>query len=118
MRVSILLPFIRRIELLKNSLRTLTSQTYHDVEIILIDDGSPTDEADLLAKEIGVVYNRLRGPGAESRIPNKAWLQGYDICRGDFVVLTYAKEARARMVPFSFPNIFDDFNLVLETDAL
>jgi glycosyltransferase involved in cell wall biosynthesis len=76
---------------LKNSLRTLTSQTYHDVEIILIDDGSPTDEIERLAKELGVVYNRLRGPGAKPRIPNKAWLQGYDICRGDFIVLTYAE---------------------------
>ena len=91
MKVSILVPFIRRTELLKNSLRTLASQKYHDVEIVLIDDGSPTDEMERLAKEIGVVYNRLRGPGAEPRIPNKAWLQGYDICRGDFIVLTYAE---------------------------
>ena len=43
---------------------------------------------ELLAKELGVVYNRLRGPEAEPRIPNKAWLHGYDICRGDFIVPT------------------------------
>ena len=91
MKVSILVPFINRTELLKNSLRTLTTQTYSDTEIILIDDGSPTNEIELLAKELGVIYNRLRGPGAEPRIPNKAWLHGYDICRGDFIVLTYAE---------------------------
>jgi|GEM_PF-2316074 len=91
MKVSILVPFIRRTELLKNSLRTLTTQTYDDVEIILIDDGSPTNEIELLAKKLGVVYNRLRGPGEEPRIPNKAWLKGFDICRGDFIVITYAE---------------------------
>ncbi len=91
MKVSILVPFIKRTELLKNSLRTLTTQTYDDVEIVLIDDGSPTDEIERLAKDIGVVYNRLRGPGAEPRIPNKAWLKGFDICRGDFIVVTYAE---------------------------
>jgi len=91
MKVSILVPFIRRTGLLKNSLRTLTTQTYPDIEIVLIDDGSPTNEIELLAKELGVVYNRLRGPGAEPRIPNKAWLKGFDICRGDFIVLTYAE---------------------------
>lgn len=47
--ISVIIPFYNRLDLVKNSIESVLNQTYHNYEIILIDDGSTEDVAEMKA---------------------------------------------------------------------
>jgi glycosyltransferase involved in cell wall biosynthesis len=59
MKVSILLPTLNRLTYLKESLASARAQTYHDIEILVSDDGS-SDESQEYIRSIAEIDPRVR----------------------------------------------------------
>jgi glycosyltransferase involved in cell wall biosynthesis len=64
-RVSVIIPTLNRAELTLRAYNSAKSQTYQNIEIIVIDNGSSPDEIDqLLQSNIDLHYEQIRGAGA------------------------------------------------------
>jgi glycosyltransferase involved in cell wall biosynthesis len=81
-RVSVIIPTYNRAQLLSEALESALSQTYADVEVIVVDDGS-TDTTDRVLSEYAnrVVCIRQQNAG-----PPAARNAGLRVCSGEFVV--------------------------------
>ena len=102
MTVSVLLSCLNRADQLRRSLWLLKRQTWFDYEIWVLDDGS-TDDIESLCGSRLVNYVSVRPSGSRPRSPNMAWWAGYELCEGEFVILSHAeimvpKDAITRMV--------------------
>ncbi|MBT3538763.1 glycosyltransferase family 2 protein [Candidatus Parcubacteria bacterium] len=78
--ISIIIPVYNRIEEFRDALYSVLSQSYKDIEIIVIDDGSSED----IKKEIidkGVTYVRQENRGAPA-----ARNRGLELAKGDYVI--------------------------------
>ena len=68
--VSVIVPVYNAEYYLEECINSLLNQTYHDLEIILIDDGSSDRSASIcekfakIDKRVIVIHNKNRGPGA------------------------------------------------------
>lgn len=77
LQFSIIVPVYNRFELLEETIKSLTNQTYGDIEIILVDDGSSTSVADFLkGKNIDsrISIIRLNVNSGESAAVNQGWV--------------------------------------------
>lgn len=81
--VSIVIPCYRQRDLIADALASATSQTHANVEVIVVDDGSPPelDPAPIIARFPGVRLIRKRNGGVSS-----ARNAGLDAASGEFVV--------------------------------
>ncbi len=90
MTVSVLLSCLNRMDQLRRSLWLLDRQTWFDYEIWVLDDGS-TDDIESLCGSRSVNYVSVRPPGSRPRSPNMAWWAGYELCDGEFIILSHAE---------------------------
>ena len=102
MTVSVLLSCLNRADQLRRSLWLLERQTWFDYEIWVLDDGS-TDDLESLCGSRLVNYVSVRPPGSPPRSANEALWIGYQLCQGEFIILSHAeimvpKDAITRMV--------------------
>lgn len=125
-KISIIVPIYKVEKYLKRCVDSLLNQTYHNIEIILVDDGSPDmcgKICDEYAKfdERVVVIHKLNGGLSDAR--NMA----LEIVKGDFVmfvdsddwineqtceiVLDNAIRHNADLVVFGVENVYDDGNV-------
>lgn len=82
--VSIIIPIYNVEEFLPQCLDSAISQTYHNLEIILINDGSP-DNSEVICLEYAkkdnrIVYHKRKNSGASA-----SRNFGIDICKGDYI---------------------------------
>lgn len=88
MKVSVLIPYFQgRRALLARTLWLLRRQTYEDLEIWLLDDGSDERVEELCGGK--VIYEMVRPPLSPPRASNMAWCHGYRLAQGDFIILTH-----------------------------
>jgi glycosyltransferase involved in cell wall biosynthesis len=93
MKVSILIPYYNRPEVFERSLWLLIRQSYHNYELVIVDDGSRYPVQMILPK-IADYYPRIkhfpiRTWDAPIRSPNMAWRKAYQECTGDFIITTH-----------------------------
>ena len=72
MKVSIIIPVYNGEKYVKESLDSLINQTYKDIEIIVIDDGSTDKTADILKTYTKIKYVYQNNSGQSSAL-NKGW---------------------------------------------
>ncbi len=61
--ISVIIPCYRQAHYLDEAIRSVLAQTYPHVEIIVIDDGSPDNTAEVVARYAGLRYLRQRNMG-------------------------------------------------------
>jgi glycosyltransferase involved in cell wall biosynthesis len=112
--VSIVIPTYNRADLLPQAIESALNQTYRNIEIIVVDDGS-TDETDDVCRRYGakVRYIRKRNGGVASAL-NKGisemqgewlkWLSSDDYLQPEAVelLLRKAQDVNAKIVYSSF----------------
>jgi len=81
--VSIIIPTYNRPELLERACNTAYQQSYNNIEIIVVDDNSPTDYSEVLSSleplNIKYIKRDLNGGGSAARNT------GIDIAKGEFI---------------------------------
>lgn len=70
-KVSVIIPTYNRADYLKQTLESVTKQTYQNIEVFVIDDGSPNDEAaKVCANFEKVIYIKIDNSGGPARPRN------------------------------------------------
>ena len=80
-RISVVIPTYNRGQLLVNAIESVLAQTYKDLEIIIVDDGSTDDTAELLKpykEHIRYFYHQNKGASASQN-------KGIEVSRGKWI---------------------------------
>lgn len=122
--VSIVIPTYNRADLISESIESALGQTYSNMEVIVVDDGSKDNTQQVCAKygnRIKYYYKQNGGIGSALNYGIKKmngawfkWLSSDDVLMLDAVevLLKYAKEMEASIVYTDYDIIDNDGNLV------
>ena len=83
-KVSVIVPVYRTLEWLARCVQSITGQTYKNLEIILVDDGSP-DDCPALCDDWAQKDDRIRVLHKENGGLVSAWTAGVSMSTGDYV---------------------------------
>ena len=85
--VSVIVPVYKSEQYLKQGIATIQKQTYQNIEIILVDDGSPNN-AGKLADEIATTDSRIKVFHKENGGTASALNKGIEMAQGEFVTIS------------------------------
>jgi glycosyltransferase involved in cell wall biosynthesis len=81
-KVSIIIPTYNRADYLRITLQSIKNQTFHDFEVIVVDDGSPNDEANKVCAEFSFCrYLKIENSGGPAKPRNV----GIDLAKGQYI---------------------------------
>ena len=83
-KVSVIVPVYRTLEWLARCVQSITGQTYKNLEIILVDDGSP-DDCPALCDDWAQRDDRIRVLHKENGGLVSAWMDGVSMSTGDYL---------------------------------
>lgn len=83
-RISVIMPLYNAEAYMRNSIKSIIGQSYKDIELILVDDGS-SDETLMVAYELASVDNRISVISQKNAGPGSARNNGLNHCQGQFV---------------------------------
>src|SRR5262245_16807830 len=95
-RVSVLIPCYRQAGYLPEAVRSALDQTSTDVEIVIIDDGSPDDTARIAGELVARDPSRVRLVRQENRGLAMARAAGFAAAQGEFLVFLDADDLLER----------------------
>lgn len=98
-KVSIIVPVYKTKKYLEKCVNSLIHQTFSDIEIILVDDGSP-DDSGKLCDSIAVSDNRIRVIHKENGGLTSARLAGFHSCSGEYVAFVDSDD-------YVYPNMIE-----------
>ncbi len=84
MKISVIIPIFNSSKTLKRTLDSVINQSYRNLEIILVNDGS-TDDSLKICQEYATKDNRIRIVNKTNQGVGKARNSGIDIATGDFI---------------------------------
>ena len=82
--VSIIMPIYKTEDYVEKSVNSLLTQTYKNLEIILVDDGSP-DRCPEICDNLAKQDKRIKVIHKENGGPMSAWLEGLKISKGNYI---------------------------------
>lgn len=82
--VSVIIPVYNVEEYIRRSIESVLNQTYKNIEVILIDDGS-TDNSGIICDEISITDSRVRVMHQENAGIGRARNQGMDLATGKYI---------------------------------
>lgn len=107
MVLSIIVPFYNAAASLRNTLDALTQQSFTDIEIILVDDGSE-DNGFIIANEIAKQDSRLKLVKQENKGVSSARNQGLKMALGSYVTFVDADDfVDLKMYDELMANVFE-----------
>ncbi len=108
--ISVIVPVYKAEEYLKNCITSITNQTYKNLEIILVDDGSP-DKCGEICDEFAKKDSRIRVIHKQNGGQSSARNAGLDIMSGDYVGFVDSDD-------WIEPNMYERlYNLIVENNA-
>lgn len=82
--ISIVVPVYKVENYLHRCVESILKQTYENLEIILVDDGSP-DHSPVICDKFANLDNRIKVIHKENGGVSSAWNAGLKICKGDYI---------------------------------
>lgn len=82
--VSIIIPAYNAAPFLERSVASALAQTYQDIEVVIVDDGS-TDETRSVAERLAVQDARVKVVGQKNQGPAEARRAGFEASGGDYI---------------------------------
>lgn len=82
--VSIIVPVYKAEKYIERCINSLINQTYHNIEVILVDDGSP-DNCPKICDQYNEVDNRIKVVHQKNSGPSIARNNGIDEAKGDYI---------------------------------
>jgi glycosyltransferase involved in cell wall biosynthesis len=82
--VTTIIPVYNRSQLLCESVASVLAQSYHPIEIIIVDDGS-TDDTPRVAGELAAAHAKIRTIRQQNSGPGAAREAGRQLARGEFI---------------------------------
>ena len=90
--VSILIPTFNRENYVKEAILSATSQTFNDIEIIVIDNCS-TDNTATIVQDLSKLDDRIKFYQNSSNIgPVRNWLTGIRLCSSDYIKILFSDD--------------------------
>ena len=83
-KISVIVPIFKVEQYLENCINSIINQTYENLEIILVDDGSP-DNCGAICDELAIKDNRIKVIHKENGGLSSARNAGLDIATGDLI---------------------------------
>lgn len=114
MKISFVIPVYKVEAYLRQCVESITYQTYRDIEVILVDDGSP-DGCPALCDQLAIEDSRIRVIHKQNGGLSDARNAGLNIASGDYVVFVdsddfwVGKDSLQRMVGVACDNLECDF---------
>lgn len=105
MKISVIVPIYNVQNLLENSLNSLVNQSFHDFEVIMVNDGS-TDSSQTIAQKFAKQDNRFRLYTTSNQGLAAARNEGLKYVQGDMVYFMDADDQIA-------PNLFNEIAVQL-----
>lgn len=84
-KISVIVPIYKVLPYIKECVNSILGQTYHNIEVILVDDGSP-DECGMVCDEFQKMDNRVVVIHQKNSGLSAARNAGIDIASGDFIL--------------------------------
>ncbi len=84
--VSVVVPTYNRARIIERTIDSILAQTYQDVEVVIVDDGSSDDTRDCIARRYGA-DPRVRYVHKENGGPATARNVGFKQARGEYIAL-------------------------------
>ncbi len=113
-KISVILPIYKVEKYLDESLKTVENQTYKNLEIICVNDGSP-DNCDKILEEHAQKDSRIRIITQENSGTSVARNVGYEAATGDFI---YYCDPDDFLVPHTLEKVVDIFKKYKDIDAV
>lgn len=108
--ISVIIPVFNAEKHLKRCLDSILNQTYHDFEIILVDDGS-TDNSRLICEEYKRKDSRIEVYSNSNKGPGPARNYGIEMAKGDYI---YFMDSDDEILP----NLLEEnYNIAIKTEA-
>ena len=109
--VSVVIPTYNRADILADAINSVFAQTYDDIQVIVVDDGSTDDTSELVENFPEVMYHKQKNRGA-----NAARNTGIELSNGEYVAFLdaddrWASEKIERQVD-AFAAAGDDCGLI------
>lgn len=105
--ISVIVPVYNVEKYLRKCVKTIQQQTYEDLEIILVDDGSP-DECPIICDELSQHDNRIKVIHKENGGLSSARNEGLNVASGDYVTFVDSDDAiNPQMYERMLHSIFD-----------
>ena len=83
-KISVVVPVYNIKKYLERCISSLTNQTYHNIEICIVDDGS-TDGSEIICDELATQDDRIKVFHQENSGPSIARNKGLDMSTGDYI---------------------------------
>lgn len=84
MKVSVIVPVYKVENYLERCINSILNQTFHDYELILVDDGSP-DESGRICEQFSANYSQIKVIHQSNQGLSAARNRGLDIAKGDYI---------------------------------
>lgn len=111
--ISIVVPVYNAEKYLKNCIESILSQSYSDIEVILVDDGS-TDHSGSICDQIAIKDNRIKVIHQKNKGVSSARNAGLKECIGDWIMFVDADdELYVDSIEHLLGNVKDDIDLVI-----
>ena len=107
-RVSVVVPNYQHGRFLGRRLESILKQSYADLELIYLDDGSTDDSADVFARYVDDPRVRAASPRPRSGNPFVQWNRGVALARGDYVWIAEADDDAAPTLLERLVAVLDD----------
>ena len=110
--VSVIIPVFNAEMYLDECIGSILKQTYDDIEIILVDDGS-TDSSGAICNWYAAKYDNICAIHEENKGQDMARKKGLDVAVGEFVLFIDADDwIDAKMIDCMMQKFADDIDIV------